>query len=221
MANKLSPVSINGIEFDALIESTKTMNASVPAYPVEKGFSVSDTIILDPLQLSLSLFVTNTPVTWLKRHGNSQSRVKEICDKIEELWASKALVKVVTNDAIYLNMAITSIAIKNTKDNGYAREIDLTLQKVTITKKKTVKIPSYSLKSGSTKNNGGSASTSSATKSGSSGSKGNSSSGSNSGSNSSGSSGGKSGSGNTSGSGKNSGKSSSTLYKAAKGLGVI
>ena len=50
MARKgLKPVSVAGIEFDALIDEQKTMNATIPAYPVEDGFPISDTIILDPL----------------------------------------------------------------------------------------------------------------------------------------------------------------------------
>ena len=45
----LQPVSIWGIEFDALVDETKSLSATVPAYPVESGFPVSDTIILDPI----------------------------------------------------------------------------------------------------------------------------------------------------------------------------
>ena len=52
MARKLQPVSVWGIEFDALIDETKSMTSTIPEYPVEKGFSVSDTIINDPIQFS-------------------------------------------------------------------------------------------------------------------------------------------------------------------------
>ena len=65
MAKKLTPVTVWGIEFDALIDETKTMTATIPAYPVEDGFPVSDTIILDPISVSLTLYISNTPVTWL------------------------------------------------------------------------------------------------------------------------------------------------------------
>ena len=78
----LKPVSIAGIEFDALIEETKTLSATVPVYPVENGFPVSDTIILDPLRIQMTLYVTNTPVTWLYRHGSSKERVRRICEAL-------------------------------------------------------------------------------------------------------------------------------------------
>lgn len=160
MARKaLKPVSVAGIEFDALIDEQKTMNATVPAYPVESGFFVSDTIILEPLSLQLTLYVSNTPVTWLHRHGRSTDRVNRICEEIENLWLSKQLVKVVTRDAIYTNMGITGISIKKSKEIGYAREISMQLQKVNITSTRTVSIPDYSLKSGETQASAGRANT--------------------------------------------------------------
>ena len=206
---KLQPVSIWGVEFDALIDESKTLSATIPAYPVEDGFPVSDTIILDPVSIKMTLYISNTPVTWLYRHGTSTDRVNKICDLLEQKWLSKQLAKIVTSDAIYKDMGITSIAIKKSKEIGYAREVSLSAQKVLITKRKTVSIPSYILKSGETKANAGTASTSqtsgkSSTGSGSSGSSGG---------------GGSSNSGGKSGSSAK--KSQSILYGAASGLGFI
>lgn len=161
MARKgLKPVSVAGIEFDALIDETKTMNATIPTYPVEDGFPVSDTVILDPITVQMTLYVSNTPVTWLYRHGSSNDRVNRICERIEDLWFGKEPVKVVTTDAIYQNMGITNITIKKSREIGYAREISLSLQKIRITKIRTVIIPSYVLKSGETMANAGAASVS-------------------------------------------------------------
>ena len=237
MARNLKPVSVAGIEFDALIDETKTLSATIPAYPVEDGFPVSDTIVLDPLTVSMTLYVSNTPVTWLYRHGSSASRVQEICTQIENLWLGKELVKIVTTDAIYTDMGITSISIKKSRDIGYAREITLTAQKIRITSRKTVNIPSYILKSGETKASAGTASTSktsskssagsstaagksSSGKSGTSGKSGGGSSGSGSGSKS-GTSGGTGNSSSKKTSATPAKKSASILYGAASGLGFI
>lgn len=114
MAGKgLKPVSVAGIEFDALIDETKTMSSTIPAYPVEDGFPVSDTIIPDPVKVQMTLYVSGTPVTWLYRHGSSRDRVNRICERIEDLWLGRELVKVVTTDTIYKSMGITNITIKN------------------------------------------------------------------------------------------------------------
>lgn len=160
MAKEKRPVTIWGIEFDALIDEQKTMTSTIPAYPVEDGFPVSDTIINEPVSVAMTLFITNTPVTWLYRHGTDSDRVARICSDIEKKWLQKKLTKIVTTDTIYKNMGITSISIKKSREIGYAREVTVTAQKVRITKKKTVKIPSSVKKSGKTKAKAGKASTS-------------------------------------------------------------
>ena len=208
MARTLKPVSVAGIEFDALIDETKTLSATIPTYPVEDGFPVSDTIVLNPLTVSMTLYVSNTPVTWLYRHGTSTSRVQEICDQIESLWLEKKIVKIVTTDAIYTDMGITSISIKKSRDIGYAREIALTAQKIRVTSRKTVDIPSYLLKSGTTEANAGTASTSKTSKKSTSGSSTAAGSVSSGKSGTSGQSGGSSSSGGSGGSGGGSGSSS-------------
>ena len=203
MARKLQPVSVWGIEFDALIDETKSMTSTIPEYPVEEGFSVSDTIINDPIQFSATLYLTNTPVTFLYRHGSSNDRVRLICNDIEKKWFEKKLTKIVTSDAVYTNMGLTSISIKKSADIGYAREISISAKKVRVTKRKTVNIPTYVLKAGESMANAGKASASkSSSKSSSSSSSG-----------SGGSSSKKSSSGSK--------KSASILYGAASGLGLI
>lgn len=157
---KLKPVTIAGIEFDALVDEQKSYSSSIPTYPVEGGYPVSDTIINDPIQIQMTLYISNTPVTWLYRHGRSTDRIDKICKEIENMWFEKKLVKVVTTDCIYTNMGITSISIKKSRELGYAREIPITMQKVVVTKRKVTKIPSYILKSGTTKTSAGTASTS-------------------------------------------------------------
>ena len=213
--SNLKPVSVAGIEFDALIEEQKTLSATIPVYPVEDGFPVSDTIILEPVSVSMTLYVSNTPVTWLHRHGTSNSRVNNICNRMEELWLSRQLVKIVTTDTVYTNMGLTSISIKHSKEIGYAREISLTAQKIRVTSRKTASIPSYILKAGETMANAGTASTSTTSSSAgtASGSTGGS-------SGSSGSSGGSGGSSGSSG-GSSAKKNQSILYGVASGLGFI
>lgn len=161
MANKkLQPVSIDGIEFDALISEEKSMTSAIPTYPVEDGFSVSDTIILDPVSIQMTVYISNTPVTWLLRHGSSTDRVEKVCQELENMWLEAKLVKVVTTNAIYKDMGITSISIKKSKEIGYAREVSLQMQKVRKTARKVVTIPNYCLKSGSSEASAGTATTS-------------------------------------------------------------
>lgn len=215
MIRKLQPVSVWGIEFDALIEETKSMSSNIPEYPVEDGFSVSDTIINEPIQVSMTLFLSNTPVTWLYRHGSSKGRVQRICKMIEQQWFQKNLTKIVTADTTYTNMGITSISIKKSKDLGYSREIAITAKKVRVTELQTVSVPDYILKSGSSMADAGKATTSkiSAKASGTEAEASEASA-----NDSSASGGGKAG--NKKG-GSGAKKSTSILYGAAKGIGMI
>ena len=157
---KLKPCSVWGIEFDAMIEEQRNYSASIPSYPVEDGFNISDTIINEPLVLQLTLYVSNTPVTFLYRHKNTKNRVTKICEQIEKKWLSKQLTKIVTLDAIYKDMGITSISIKKTAEIGYAREISVTARKVYKTSRKVSKIPKHILKAGKSMAKAGKASVS-------------------------------------------------------------
>lgn len=206
MGKATQPVSINGLEFDALIDESRTLEATVPEYSVESGFSVSDSVILSPEKLSMTLFVTNTPVTWYRRHGASPTRVDSVVKQLEELYFAKEPVTIVTSDATYTSMAIESITISKSLEIGYARQIPISFKKIRVTTAKTTTIPDSYGKSGATAASAGTASTSTGSSGGGSGS-------------GTGSGGGSSGAGGSSGSNGNS--KSSILYNAASSIGLI
>lgn len=194
MARAKQPVSINGITFDALISSEHGLEASVPEYPVETGFVVSDAVILGSEKLNLVLFVTDTPVTWRNQAGMGHAEM--VCQQVESLYYTAEPVTVVTTDRVYTSMAITSISISKSTEIGYAREIQASFQKIRVTAARTTTIPDSYGKSGATAAAAGTANTSAGNSGAGSGSSG--------GSNS-GSSGGK----------------SSILYGAAKSMGLL
>lgn len=204
MARAKQPVSVNGIEFDALISQTDTLEATVPEYTVEDGFVVSDAIILNPEKLDMVLYITDTPVTWYSRHGSDQDRVETIVKQLQELYFTAEPTTVVTSAKSYTNMAIESLSISKSVEIGYAREVSISFKKIRVTSAKTTTIPDSYGKSGTTQASAGTASTSSESSGGSSGS---------------GSGGGSSGSGSNSGS--SGGSKSSILYSAANSIGLI
>lgn len=160
MAKAKQPVSINGLEFDALISEDRGFEATVPEYAVESGFSVSDAIIIGAETLSMTLFVTNTPVTWYRRHGTDQDRVDRVCKQLEELFYNAEPVTVVTSDRTYTSMAIESLTISKSVDVGYAREIPISFRKIRVTQAVTTTIPDSYGKSGATGAPAGTANTS-------------------------------------------------------------
>ena len=208
MMKAKQPVSVAGIEFDALIDQTIDYNADVPEYVTEKGFSVSDNVSLKPEELSMTLYVTDTPVTWKYYFGYTKGRTEKVIKQLQGLYFAKEPVTVITSDTVYENMAITSISISKSADVGYAREIPIKFKKVIVTESKTTKIPSSYGKSGKSKKSAGTANKKTGSKSSSSGSTSNSSS---TASTSSTSSGGSS----------SSGKKSSILYSVASKTGLL
>lgn len=99
MARAKRPVTIAGIEFDALISEEHGYEATVPEYAVESGFSVSDAIIHGAETLNMVLYVTDTPVTW--RNHSGRGRVEQVTKRLEELYYAAEPVTIVTSDATY------------------------------------------------------------------------------------------------------------------------
>ena len=157
MAKAKQPVNIEGIEFDALIDSENAFEAEVPSFPVEKGYEVSDGIILRPQKLSMTLLV-GVSVTWRGRLSGGILRIPEVEARLKELYYKRKLITVVTSENIYRNMAIESISFNKSKEAGYTREIPINLKEVTVTHMQTAAIPASYGRSGATGENAGAAS---------------------------------------------------------------
>lgn len=200
----IQPVSVAGIEFPAMLDETQTFTSDIPEYPVETGFVISDNITLQPMELPLTLLLSDTPLTW---RGRVRS-MSEAESMLKELYFSRTPFTVVTPSGTFESMGITSMQIKRSSENGYNKEVSLSLKQINVTATKTTTIPDSYGKSGATGANAGTASTSAGSTSTGGGSSGS----------GSGSSGGSSGSG-SSGSGKKS--SGSILYNVASSAGLI
>ena len=111
---------------------------------------VSDTIMLQPLTLNMTLFLSDTPVTWRLRLGAMPGRAESVLERLQQLYAKRQLITVVTTNKTYKNMGITSIQISRSKDVGYAYQIPIAFKEVRVTKTKTADIPDDYGKSGKT-----------------------------------------------------------------------
>ena len=167
MGKALRPVSVAGIEFDALIDESRSFSADAPEYPTEKGFVVSDSIVLKPQTLDMTLYVTDLPVTWKKWIGGGNGRVQDVVKRLEDVYFSKQPVTVITSENTYNNMVITSITIAKSLESGYAREIPISLKEIRVTKSETTTIPASYGKSGKSGTNAGTAGTKSSSSGGS------------------------------------------------------
>ena len=154
----LQPVNIGGIECDALIHHELAMEAEIPDYPVEEGYSVQDTMILKPRTLSLTVMVTNTPITF--RSHASPGRVQEVAARFQELYQSRQLITVTSAKGSFQNMGITSLSLPYDVSTKTSLEIPITLKEVLTTTAQTVTIPSEYGRGGDTGTTAGTANTS-------------------------------------------------------------
>lgn len=151
-------INIGGIECDALIHHELQLENQIPDYPVEEGFSVQDTIIQNPKTLTLTVVVTNTPITF--REHASPNRVQEIAERFQELYKSRQLITVTSSKGVFQNMGITSLSLPYDVSTKTSLEIPITLKEVLTTTAKTVAIPSEYGRGGDTGTTAGTASTS-------------------------------------------------------------
>ena len=168
---------------------------------METGFVISDNITLQPMELPLTLLLSDTPLTW---RGRVRS-MSEAESMLKELYFSRTPFTVVTPSGTFESMGITSMQIKRSSENGYNKEVSLSLKQINVTATKTAAIPDSYGKSGATGANAGTASTSAGSTSTGGGSSG----------------GGSGGSGSSSGSSSGKQSSGSILYNVASSAGLI
>lgn len=154
---KPQPVNIGGIECDALIHHELSLEMEIPDYSVEEGFSVQDTMIQKPKTLSLTVIVTNTPITF--RSHASPGRVQQVASRFQELYAKRELITVTSAKGIFKNMGVTSLSLPYDVSTKTSLEIPITLKEVQTTAAKTVTIPSAYGRGGDTGTTAGTAST--------------------------------------------------------------
>lgn len=169
MAKARQPVTISSggksVTFDALLKQTDSYESTVPSYPVETGFNVGDTIIIDSPSLSMTLYLAQTPVTWSSRNG--RNKVEQNVAMLENLYFQKALCSISTTEKGYSNMAIESLSIAKSEELGYDKQVEISFRKIIVTSTKTTTIPDSYGKSGESMASSGAASTSLGSASGS------------------------------------------------------
>lgn len=123
-ANK-AKASFDGIKlisFDASLTESHVRNASVTQNPVESGANISDNISILPVTLSITGFVTDSPVKILQGVrdlvNGSGSYVATAHEDLLTLFNSKTPFKVVTGLETYENMVLTGLTFPRDAKTG-------------------------------------------------------------------------------------------------------
>lgn len=123
--------SIGSIQIDATISEDHNYSNDVTDHPIETGASISDTIIQKPFTLSMECIVSASPLSD-KVTDSTPQRVDRTYGSLARLAQSKSLVTVVTAVKTYSNMAISSLSVPRSKDDGNSLRFNVTFKQVRI-----------------------------------------------------------------------------------------
>ena len=152
------PGSIGGIEFDSIYTQEEVLDADVPEYPVEDGFTTSDNVNIKSTVLTVVAIIANHPVTWASRHGSSANRVGEIKRQLKKLFTTKQPVTYVSNGETWENVVVQGLKFPDDKESGDSIKVTATLKQITITEKQTALVTISFPRGGTSSTNAGSVS---------------------------------------------------------------
>ncbi|MCD8201905.1 MAG: hypothetical protein LUD47_07565 [Clostridia bacterium] len=135
------PSKLGDLQFECVVSRSVEYSATVPQYPVESGSYTADTILREPLELSLEVFVSEMIVSH-RTEISGLDRVIDFKDKLLDMFYSGELYTLTTPDSIYENMAITSLSFPE-QDYSNAMQISISLKQVTLTTPITVCAATY------------------------------------------------------------------------------
>jgi len=106
---------IGRLELDATLSYTPKMNNDVTSFPIEDGSDISDHIRNKPREISLTGFITDTPVrvdttvSDLLVSGARGSRVSASYIELKKIWTDRDVVDVITGLEVFTSMSFREI----------------------------------------------------------------------------------------------------------------
>lgn len=146
-------VDLISIEFDATMSEVHSWTNDITTNPVENGSTVADHILNNPDEITLTGFITNTPITGelidqYKKVATQiidgkkrEDRVDAAIGMLKELMDKKLIVTVFTKYLVYPNMAIRSINFPRNASSGDSIEVTINFIKLNLVSTQTVKVP--------------------------------------------------------------------------------
>lgn len=116
--------------FDASIDQ-HTKSADVTKHPTERTANISDHIQLQPVELTITGTLTNTPLFRLTGEDPEADRARRQLEVLEQMQASRELVAIATGLTIYEDMAIREIQVSRAAGRGL-NALDVTVHFVQV-----------------------------------------------------------------------------------------
>ena len=134
---------------DAIEREAHEWRNDVSNYPVERGADITDNINETPDRLSLTCFISNTPIEgtidqvthFADRFLNGRKRTADAYNQLLALKKLKIPVSVVTRYRVFERMGIEAISILREPDNGDALVFDISFKEIHIVSTQMAKVP--------------------------------------------------------------------------------
>lgn len=125
---------INVISFDASLSESHVYEAQVTTNPVETGANISDNILINPVALNITGFITDTPLKFFQGLRNKINGSGELSktahDQLVELFNSRQKFEVVTGLAVYKDMILKRLTFPRDNKTGKAIRFDCQLVQI-------------------------------------------------------------------------------------------
>jgi len=152
------PTLIGDLALDCTVTETHTATSTVTEHPVESGAKITDHIRPDPVQLSITGIVSDTPigsrqvqrsiavggasvqVTQQEPPTSTTGYGRAAWAKLDAIRTAAKPVKVVTRDKTYENMALVSLSVPKESKTGGALNFTAQFKQVRIVYNRTTRV---------------------------------------------------------------------------------
>ena len=126
---------IASIKLDASLSEEHSSNAQVTQYPVETGAFIGDHVIYEPVKLSITGVISNTPIQWFSIDAGRRS--EKAWDTLLQIQFEGEPITIITTLKTYYNMIITSLSCPRDAERGHVIEFTMTAEEVTTVETET------------------------------------------------------------------------------------
>ena len=121
---------VAGVEVSVLLSEQHTLSATATRTALEDGASVTDHVILDPVQISVAFAMSNA--------GTGSDQARDVYESFKKLRDEREVLELITEHALYENMVIVGIDHTHQAPHRGALQVTLRLQQLTFVEIQTV-----------------------------------------------------------------------------------
>jgi len=139
---------IGDIEIDVTLHEKHEFTSEVTEFPIEDGSVISDHVITRPEKVSITGFITNTPISFFSAVGNlitGSTPVADAYGKLREIHSTREPVTLVTGLFVYTNMILERLTIPRDRTSGDAIRFTAEFKNIVKVTSESVNIPADQL----------------------------------------------------------------------------